>query len=375
MEVRAGELIRDIGFQKSAGYIDGEYSKIDHVHSIDPVLLDFLTSSTDTNMIDNPEFKHYQRTLPITGVNQFGFDRWQLSASGAAVWSHAVGTSWPTGVQTSGLYTVTTVDSSIAAGDYSILSHTLEGYTAARLLYGSSSAKPVTLSFWARSSLAGTYCIALRNSAVNRSYIKEYTLAANTWTKVILTFPGCTDGTWDIGTGLGLRVSWIWSCGSTYQTTANTWTAGNYLATSNQVNLSATLSNTFSITQVQLTLGDYDPPFKSKDHSADLLRCYRFLQRYTDPPLRGVISGATTAARMGMTFIAPFRATPVTTYTGGPFVYDGVFGGAMTAIAVTYNTMFSAEHDLTMGGGGFTVGRGAVVYQGLNAVWTYSAEI
>jgi hypothetical protein len=376
MDIRPGEVVRGIAFQKSAGFLDGEFAKVDHVHDIEPETLNLLTSSTDTNLIDNPEFRLSQRTLPITGVNQFGFDRWIINVNGAAVLSHAVATNLPTGAQTGAIYTVTTVDATIAAAEYTFLSQGVEGYVAAPALFGSSSAKNLTLSFWAKASLAGTYCVALRNSAANRSYVKEYTLTAATWTKITLTIPGCTDGTWETYTNAGFFLTWALSSGTTFQTLPDAWTTGNFLATSNQVNLTATLSNYFSLTQVQLTIGNIEPPFKSKNHIDDLTKCKRYFQLYTDPPLRGVVAAATTANRMGMVFPVEFRGTPTVSYTGTPNIYDGTTANPVTSIAANYLNSRSAEHDLNVGAGGLTVGRAAVLYRNSgSSTWYYSAEI
>lgn len=188
-------------------------------------------------------------------------------------------------------------------------------------------------------------------------------------------FPPTALGTWSQTTGRNCIVGWALASGSTFQTTANSWNNVNALATSNQVNWAATLSNTFRLTAVKLEVGPQVTPFRTPDHVEELNKIRRYFCRYIDPPLRGVISGATTAARCGMTFLVPMRAAPVLTVTGTPQIYDGVFGGNVTGVSVSYMDTLSAEHDLAMGGGGFTVGRGATVYKGPNSIWDYSAEI
>lgn len=378
-----GKLVQSVKTQKDSGYLD-EWARIDHVHDIDAELLDLLTSSTDTNMIDNPEFKLFQRTLPITGAG-FGFDRWRVALTGAAVYSHAVGTSWPTGVQTSGLYTVTTADAAIAAGDVAALVHSVEGYISAKALFGSTVAKPITISFWARASLAGVYCVAIRNSGATRSYVKEYTLVADTWTKVVLTFPGCTDGTWEIGTSAGLAISWAWSSGTTFQTTANTWAVGNFLATSNQVNLSATLANNFSITQVQVTVGNFDPPFKQKDHIADLERCRRYYQLFSVAAGAQMLSGpgqcfSATTGVIHVPFTTPFRVAPTFTANTAAATF-AVWNAASALVALT--VIAGLQSDIRMGSitittaAGLVAGNSTFLFSsaGNAASFQYSAEI
>ncbi len=355
-----GQQILPVGLQNKPGYIDDEYAKVDHVHSIETALLDFLTNSTDTNMIDNPEFKHSQRGVPVTGTNQFVFDRWWLGASGTAVASHAFSGSTPsTDIQTSGLYTITTADATIGASDFLSLQHAIEGYDFAKACFGTTSAKPVTLSFWVRATLAGTYTVSLRNGGLLRYYIREYVLAANTWTKIVLTFPGCTDGTWDTTTAVGAYLNWGLATGSTFQGTANTWGSGaNAFGTSNQVNLAATIGNFFQITQVQLTVGTYDPPFKQKNHIDDLNKCRRYFHRSTGlarPILvRYLLPFAASYSSMHP-YIVPMRDTPVARFgrfamgdnnvfavNGAGAVVDPLAGVTVQPLSFTHFRLFVA---------------------------------
>lgn len=376
MQANRGENIRPVAFEPRAGFEDTDFARVDHVHSIEPALLDLLANTTDNNLIDNPEFKHSQRGVPVTGVNQWVFDRWYVGVAGAAVFSHAFSAATPsTDIPTSGLYTVTTADAAMAAGDVITLQQGIEGYTFARAFFGTSKAKPVTVSFWAKANLAGTYCVSIANGSVNRSYVKEYVLAADTWTKVVLTFPGCTDGTWDTTTAVSAYLRFALGAGTTYQGASNSWLTTNTVCTSNQANLAATLNNTFQITQVQMVVGSYDIPFRSKDHVDDLNRCRRFFQRYIDPPLRGVVSGTAVIGRAGMTFVVPMRVAPTVTATGTASWYDGTVVQNQNALSASFLTPLSAEHDVGFPGFTFTIGRAGCLYQGGGSIWSYSAEI
>jgi hypothetical protein len=53
----------------------------------------------------------------------------------------------------------------------------IEGYNIADLGWGTADAKTITISFWVRSSLTGTFGGSLRNSAANRSYPFSYTIS------------------------------------------------------------------------------------------------------------------------------------------------------------------------------------------------------
>lgn len=174
----------------------------------------------------------------------------------------------------------TTAESSIVAGDYFILSTNIEGLNIATLGFGQSGERYVTLSFWVKTTKTGTYCVALRNSASNRSQVREYTVnASDTWEFKEVSFPVDTSGTWLYDTGIGLRVSWCLLSGSTYQTTKNEWAAGDYVATSGQVNALDSTSNNFKIQLVSLEAGQSASPFEYMSAQSVLGACCRYYQK------------------------------------------------------------------------------------------------
>jgi hypothetical protein len=377
---------RPVGNLNGHAGFSGYPSREDHEHALDPTLLDFLSSSTDTNLIDNPEFRHYQRALPITGSSIFGFDRWALYNNGAAAWTHAVGTSWPNAsALTSALYTVSTADAALAATDYSFLNQQLEGNILAATLWGTTAAKSLTISFWAKASLGGTYCLGVRNGAVTRSYISEFQLSSNVWTKITVIIPPETTGVWSYNNASCGGISWSLACRTTFQGTNNTWNAGNFLATSNQTNLSANIGNTFSITQVQAIVGTYDPPFKSKNHIDDLNRCKRYFQLFSVVAGAQMISGpgqclSGVTAIIHVPFQIPFRAAPVFTNLTAAGTY-GVWNAASALINATALVAF--QSDPRMATINVTVAAGLVAGDstyllssvGNAASFQYSAEI
>lgn len=175
---------------------------------------------------------------------------------------------------------VTTIDASIAAGDYYVLSTVLEGGT---FLYFAQ--RPFTLSFWVRSSKTGTHCVSFRNvgpgAVPDRSYVGTYTInTTDTWEyKSITVLASPTTGTWDYTNGVGLSIGWAWAVGSTFQTTAGAWQTGNFLGTSGQVNCMDNAANVMQITGVRIDLGLYPNPIGAMDNDLELLRCQRYYQK------------------------------------------------------------------------------------------------
>jgi len=237
------------------------------------------------NRIINGDMRIDQRNAVTTlssNIPAFTVDRWQASHNSTGAIQVAKSGDYPSTFSSSLLYDVTTADTSIAAGEYAQIVQPVEGFNVSDLSWGSASAQYVTLSFWVKSTTIGTYCASLRNKVTDRSYVAEYSVSsANTWEKKIITIPGDTSGTWDTDNTTGIFVSFTFATGTTYQTTANAWAAGNFIGTSNQVNLLASATNEIRITGVQLEPGTVATPFERRSYGAELALCQRYYYRFT----------------------------------------------------------------------------------------------
>lgn len=192
---------------------------------------------------------------------------------------------------------VSAADSGVGAGEYSYLMQKLEGMVYKQLAKGWA-----TLTFWIRAKVAGTYCVAFQNGTgppANASWVAEYTVAApNTWEKKTIEVNlDESVGTWtENGTGLGFRVVFVLSCGSTRQTTTTgAWVAGDKLATSNQTNLFDNLSDEIRIAQVQLNAGRSGFPLLVRHPEAELALCQRYHEKSYEPD-----TAPTTSTEVGM---------------------------------------------------------------------------
>ena len=227
------------------------------------------TGSTNTYCLDRFVF------TKNTGTSTHQMNQSGLVPSSAEV---ATATGQPYTYVNSLLLSNTVAEAAIAAGEYAAIGQYIEGYKIRDLL-----GKPLTLSFWVRAYLTpGTYCIALSNSAYTSSYVAEYTInAINTWEYKTITIPAIVTGTWLTDNSAGLRVFWTLACGSTFQTTAGTWNAGNYLGTSNQVNALLSTSDAFRITGTMLSVGSSPAPFRlaADTHEQELALCQRYYEK------------------------------------------------------------------------------------------------
>ena len=169
-------------------------------------------------------------------------------------------------------------DSSIGSTQNLHFFQNIEGYNIARLGWGTPSAKPVTLSFWVRCNLPGTYCVGLENDATNRCCIREYEVKpGHKWQKVVLTYPGCRDGTWEVTNGCGIRVRFALASGTQYDDGVDgQWVSSDELTTGNQVNFMSSSNNRYFITGVQLEVGRVATDFEHRSIGEELALCQRY---------------------------------------------------------------------------------------------------
>ena len=232
------------------------------------------------NRIINGDMRIDQRNAgaAVTGNDAFPVDRFRLSYSNSSgAFSAQQSTIAPVGFTNSLKYTTTTADTSLGAVEYAQLYHAVEGLNVADFGWGTANAQPVTLSFWCRSSVTGTFGGSIRNSAGNRSYPFSYTISvADTWEYKSVTIAGDTTGTWLTTNGVGMYLGISMGAGSTLSGTAGSWQAANLLSATGAVNLIATLNATFYITGVQLEKGSVATSFDYRDYGRELQMCQRY---------------------------------------------------------------------------------------------------
>jgi len=246
---------------------------------------DFVSAGRK-NLVINGDLKVWQRGTSATLNNSSSqtvksADRWNHYHSTDGSVTEERSTDVPTG---QGFYyslkhTVATADSSIAATQYHAHRYDIEGYDVAHLMWGTSYAKPITVSFWVKSSLAGDYGFCIRPGAnLSRFYADTLTITqANTWEYKTFTVPGCPDGTWEKTTSAGLEVQISHSMGTTYQTSSlRQWTSSLVVSPTTQVNWMGTVGNTWYITGLQVEVGKNATEFEFRSYGQELALCQRY---------------------------------------------------------------------------------------------------
>lgn len=259
-------------------------------------------------------------------ANTYGIDQWAgVGQATDGVFTMAQSSATPPAGFTNFLRaTTTTADASIGATQSYALRHAIEGYNVADLGWGAVGAATITLSFWVRSSLTGTFGGSIANNGNTRFYVFSYPInSANTWEQKTITVTGDTTGTWTTDTTAGIKIFFNLGAGSTYTGAAGSWGGSTLYNVTSGVNLIGTLNATFDLTGMQLEKGSVATGFEYRLYGTELALCQRYYQKSynigtapataTDSGItRGYFYASVTGANTA--YLVPFkvsmRATP-----------------------------------------------------------------
>jgi hypothetical protein len=279
----------------------------------------------------------------VTPNVSYTLDRWQginTQASKFTVQQNAGSVTPPTGF-TNYLGVTSSSAYSVLTGDTFLISQSIEGFNTADLDFGKSTAKTITLSFWVRSSLTGTFGGALTNNAGNRSYAFSYTISsANTWEQKTVTIAGDTTGTWETTTNAGIRVRFGLGSGSTYSGTAGVWSASDLVQSTGSTSVVGTNGATFYITGVQLEVGSTATSFDYRPYGTELQLCMRYYEKRSITgnanicmAIANAASGNTQTIGTLNLFVEKRTSPTVTTSAASTFAF-GWLGGATTSNSI-----------------------------------------
>jgi len=264
-------------------------------------------------------------------------DRWKITCSNGGAVTVTQDADVP---NASSLYSFkvvpSTKDDSPSDAEYSWIRHNPEGYSW-KNVYG----KPMTLSFWVKSNKTGTYCIHIRSSGADETFLAEYAISSSaTWEKKIINVPLIPAGTWGTGTAAACDIAFPLMPNVTNAGVVG-WQSGNKYTTGNQVNFMDSTSNYWMLSQVQIEAGSSATEFEVIPYADELARCQRYL----------VASGGndlyerhgygycpdTTHARIGVSLPVQMRAIPTIAYTtvGNFSIYTtGSSGASCTELSM-----------------------------------------
>ena len=268
--------------------------------------------------------------VTITTDGTYTLDRWVAGRSQSSKFSVQQDSSANTVAGFTSSLKVTSLSSySITSTDFFTISQYIEGLNSiADLNWGTANAKTVTLSFYVRSSLTGTFGGSLQNSSYNRSYPFTYTISvANTWEQKTITIAGDTSGTWLATNGIGIVVNFGLGIGSTYSGTAGAWAGSNFFSATGATSVVGTNGATLYITGVQLEVGSSATGFEYRQYGTELVLCSRYYQDFTDNGSNGYAGFFTGYVASGGYNISMYTSFPVSMRTAPTVTVSGWAAG------------------------------------------------
>jgi hypothetical protein len=340
------------------------------------------------NRIINGDMRIDQRNngAVVTGYGLFLADRFQVSNSGGetAAFNLQRDSDAPAGFTNSIRLTVTTAQASMAANQRVEIRQRIEGFNVADFNFGAASAATVTLSFWVRTSIAGTHGGSIFNGAANRSYPFAYTVnAANTWEFKTITLAGDTTGTWAKDNSSGLVVNWCMGAGADRLGTAGAWNSNQNFGVTGQVQVIATSGATFQLTGVQLEAGSVATPFERRPYGTELALCQRYFQRWdssADAFTRVCVGACYTTNGFVGVFNLPvtMRSAPTLAAASAGSTFRALLGGASftaSAVTVTESSPSTIGFNLVIAGGTSGHGGWASAANSTAAFLNFSSEL
>ena len=280
-----------------------------------------------------------QRQTSSTDSNVFVVDRFQAQVTQMDELAQTLEQSSdaPDGFGKSIKITTTTPESSIASNEQFRIQTKLEGQDFQDLVYGSSSAKTITISFYVKASVTGTFGFTVyRNESTARVITAPYTISsADTWERKIITIPGDTAGAAITNdTAERFRLMWGLAAGANFNTASASW--GNYssanLLGGHVTNSLVTTNNaTWQLAGVQLEVGSQATPFEHRSYQDEFQRCERYYEQHEPSNfVMGRYSAGTGNGINNFKFRTMKRAVPTFT-TSGTFASNSGYAGTPTA--------------------------------------------
>ena len=280
----------------------------------------------------------------------YTLDRWRAALSVSSKFSVQQSSTVPAGFKNSLLATSLSAYT-VGASEVFLIQQYVEGLNWYDLGWGTADAKTVTLSFWVRSSLTGTFGGSFRNVDGTRSYPFAYTISsANTWEQKSVTVTGDITGTWATDNTTAVRLSFSLGAGSSASGTAGSWAAADYASATGATSVVGTNGATFYITGVQLEVGSSATGYEYRQYGQELALCQRYYEKSYD---QGTVPGSSvTGTYAGLHITATVNPTS-SSYMGCTVQYRVP---KRTSVSIAYwDAAGNASKYSTLTGGGLAL--------------------
>ena len=310
------------------------------------------------NIVINGAMQVAQRGNQNTsdGANTFGVDRFLVYLRGGAAATVSKDTDVPSGqgFSSSCKIDITTGDALGVANDLALFRQLFEGQDLQQLKKGTSNAEKVTVSFWIKSTVTGTYILELDDVDNTRAISKSYTVnSSNTWEHKTITFEGDTTGAFDNDNANSLRLTWALGAGSDFQgvTLATSWasTSDGDARYEGQVNAVNSDSNNIYFTGIQMEIGSQATSFEHRSFAEELALCQRYFE-FVNGGIDTGMSVSTSSVQFVYRYRVDKRASATAALVGTPLINDGTQQSNINSVANTYHSFTSGTYlDLSTG--------------------------
>jgi len=316
------------------------------------------------NLIINGNMQIAQRGTSFTGLTgiSYNLDRWETTAYTMTGGQYQVdqSTDAPEGFAYSQKISCTTAHTQDVNNQFYIQQQ-IEGVNSSQLNYFVASPDTVTLSFWVKANLTGSYACALKlsdngsveNNTSTRVYNTTYSISsANTWEKktVTIVLDSAVGDVQVVDNRFAVSVQWWLGAGTSRDGgAANSWiNYGNVSTAADNLDLLGSTSNEWYITGVQLEVGTTATPFEQMQYGTQLALCQRYFQKLVEPALCGYAPTGAAVWRMGGILPVQMRAAGTVTITGNPPI-QSAGATSLSSVGANYsNNGNSIEFDGTL---------------------------
>ena len=299
-------------------------------------------------------------SFDVNTSSEYTLDRFQVVDSGGITYDATVtqDSSAPEGFRKSLKISPDTVETSMSASENAMIQTKLEGQDCQDFAFGTSSAKKLTISFYAKSGSQNNnhqYTLQIRkyDDSGNRNMVNRAFTVTTSWQRYIMTFDGDTAENIVNTNGLGMQIVWhlatgpsdIHGASTTFGRTVNN---SLYSGVTGQSNFLDNTNNEFYLTGCQIEVGDTATPFEHRSHGDELRRCQRYYIHFGNGYNTGARGGSGgSLALYNYHLPVPLRATP--SFSTNP--------GSLTGFnvrAYKYNGFSDSTNTPSLGTSGFT---------------------
>jgi hypothetical protein len=256
-----------------------------------------------------------------------------------------------------------TADTSIAAGEYSLLIHPIEGNDLYDLNLGSANSEAFVIALDAFMSVAGVYTVSITNGdSTKYTWLGTFNISVgeiNTFVRKTVAVPkgAINAGVWPTDNSIGIYLRVCFACGTTNQGVAGLQT-GSKFAVAAQANALA-VTNGCAIRNVGLYKDPLQtgnaPAFEYPELGAEFLKCLRYYQKSANIySLEQYVPVTGTGMFAPISYQTPMRGVPTITFTNASFTACGTLTANAAAEAMRVNAVSTSGGSMAYATFGFT---------------------